>query len=398
MKYLILLLSPLFVFTLAHANGWVVFGEDLYRSEKNPWFLRNTSVVKYCVLVDPVGISVPPKEVKEHIGAAFAYWKKEFSSASNLYKQPENGGSVRLGTQTFVETKCDGQEDLRFVVGAGKLTTEERIFVKDVRRYLGLAVRTSYDKVQLRGRGFIYIASDVGPERHYESGLLKGKLWSAKNMLRGTLAHELGHVFGLPHVGTGLMSEAFGEKIASSVFASQFSLMHDLPATLRIPNSTSSCSVSDQLLKFLGFEIPQGNTADTYCLHLQSTVGSPTDLGFTLSVVDKIKKKKTEVGRVVGNPDLATAKDWPFDINMALISFVYLSPEQTVFADHERLRVPDPANPENPAKFIMMDYMLGAAHVQLGYSAILNLKNGQQHSVFLHLSPEGHRVMGLVNG
>ena len=47
----------------ADRGGWVASGGELFRFGKNPWFLKNTTTVEYCVAIDRATISASEKDV-----------------------------------------------------------------------------------------------------------------------------------------------------------------------------------------------------------------------------------------------------------------------------------------------------------------------------------------------
>ncbi len=129
-----------------------------------------------------------------------------------------------MGTQSFIEVACGTNDiDLQFQFGYETLTPEQKTFLKDPSKYVGVAVRTAYDPVQIRGKGFIYVASDTGPNAYRNNGTLVSKAWSQPKLLQYVILHELGHIFGLPHAGGGLMSQTFLEQVLNAKLYQIFS-------------------------------------------------------------------------------------------------------------------------------------------------------------------------------
>jgi hypothetical protein len=98
------------------------------------------------------------------------------------------------------------------------LNQEQEDYIKIPANFAAISVRTDYDQAQLRGEGFIYV-SPVHGRLSFRGAVGKPDLWSwgGGAKLYAILLHELGHVFGLPHMGAmgELMSEGFGEILAA---------------------------------------------------------------------------------------------------------------------------------------------------------------------------------------
>lgn len=402
MRHLLLLIL-FFGFQAFAGNGWVSSGGDLYRSDKNPWFLRNTKTVNYCVSVDPKGISIPADEVRKHVKGAIDYWKNEFYfvASQSAQKKPANGTLNAVGSQNFVEGVCDKSTDLQFVIGAGSLSPEQRASISNVRRTLGRTTRTSYDFEQLRGRGFIFVASDTGPER-FARIADSAKFWSKKNTLMAILAHELGHVFGLPHFGGGLMAESFAEKLTMPL-APLFLNLDKLPPVLRAKDVSQTCSVDKELLNWLGFQdakIPVKGPS-TFCLTLAISNDPNSDPAkpalFKLSVYEEASPQNpTELGRVVlsklTKPD---EFDFPLDMNINISSVIFIDSRQKVFQDDELLRLPDP---NDGSKTVVTDFLFGTGEIKYGQRAELLMKDGSAKNIYIHSEPAGYKIHAEVNG
>ncbi len=210
----------------ASYGGWVSGGGNILRNANNPWFLENTKTVTYCILSDPNTFADVPTSPAILIEKALSYWKKQMADPAAVTDgyavhsntpiesiATEKYVTVEVATQEFVfNPRCYGNEDLTFQLGV--LNSEQREFLQDRSPIIGAAVRTSYDEVQLRGRGFIYIAPDSG-KNGYKGEHLRPKGWHEGNggLLFRAIAHELGHVFGLAHGGEGMMSESYSESL-----------------------------------------------------------------------------------------------------------------------------------------------------------------------------------------
>lgn len=172
-------------------SGWTSSGGELANDSRNPWWLENTPTVNYCIEVDTETSNASVERVDAAFQTAVAYWKREFTY----------GIGVRVATQTFVRRSCDVSTiDLKIQVGAGTLDMLQRAFLgEQITNLVGISVRTSYDRANLRGRGFLYLRSDVDRQ---------DRPWSSTNRLNYALIHELGHIFGIPHKERTIMAES----------------------------------------------------------------------------------------------------------------------------------------------------------------------------------------------
>jgi hypothetical protein len=185
-------------------------GGYLYGFETNPWFLQNTEEVKYCIDMDEENFGVSKEKARSAIKFAIDSWKSQLEKVEySLYGEDElkPWRRLRLGTQTFTEVSCADQSvSLNFQLG--KLSPVQHAQVGDPRRYVAKVFETSYDEVNMRGAGFIYLAPESGPLRPDEPNADE-HFWGDVNgfVLKYVLLHELGHVFGFSHSDNVIMAE-----------------------------------------------------------------------------------------------------------------------------------------------------------------------------------------------
>ena len=216
-QFKILIFSLLTVFSLAsfsadEEGGWVGAGGDIYTNAINPWFFKyedhpKNNVINYCIEMDTDYFSSDVETAKMLIELSFQAWKNEFSIWDKFFlgeKQDLESIEfpiVKLATETLIYKSCSDQDvDIRFQFGVLSEFQYKKLksMGMDPREKVGIAVRTSYDKVSLRGRGFIYFSPDSGPMR------VKGDdniavIWEKKRIFLSILKHEWGHVFGVAH-------------------------------------------------------------------------------------------------------------------------------------------------------------------------------------------------------
>ncbi|MEZ4740981.1 MAG: hypothetical protein R3B45_00785 [Bdellovibrionota bacterium] len=189
---------------------WVSGGGLLIRDSQNPWFVKNTRKVNYCVSIDEANFGQTLEGVRSAINQAIQFWKSQFATNSD-------NQDLKIGTQIFVETECTLDPEL--VLQFGILSDEQKKKLGDPKELIGIAVRTSYDRRTLRGKGFIYIAPAFGPLRPSLPNMQENP-WANvdDSLLMNAIAHELGHVFGVPHfpVPNHFMSDTYLENLVQT--------------------------------------------------------------------------------------------------------------------------------------------------------------------------------------
>jgi hypothetical protein len=205
---------------VALAGSWVSGGGNLLFDDINPWFVQNSSEVRYCVKIDEKNFGVDARTALEKVQSALAFWQNELGRADYAVLPSRSGGAgyqIRLGQHRFVEVSCDRSPDISFQFGV-IASQEQRDYLRDPQRIVGMSVRTDYDQRNLRGKGFIYIAPEQG-ELAMQHPLMVSQVWSRDSSIRLKLIliHELGHVFGLQHTnqGAGLMDEDFADTLVT---------------------------------------------------------------------------------------------------------------------------------------------------------------------------------------
>jgi hypothetical protein len=244
--------------TQAFGGGWVSGGAKNIQDSLNPWFIQNTTSVRYCVVADSEHFSLDTEVATKLVGKAIAHWQKFFQKARAVnVMAPE----VTVGSQDFIYEACGPNTGLVFQLGT--LTSQEqRDFLgKTPGQYAAISVRTSYDLKNLRGKGFIYFSPDSGTDRYF-GPTSSESFWDDKEGLRFLLLaiHELGHVFGVPHIdfarsrnehimSTSIIEAVVGSK-ESELSAQRFT--YDIHLSLQKLRERNCPRPTSPLLQFLG--------------------------------------------------------------------------------------------------------------------------------------------------
>jgi hypothetical protein len=343
-------------------GGWVSSGGELFRDAHNPWFLRNTTTVYYCVKIDKNSISIDTPEVTSAIRDTLQYWKSEFIKTD----QGLDEGRFALGTQTFTETQCeDIKVDLRILFGYGSLAQTEIDYLKIPNKYIGITVRTKYDPENLKAQGFIYISSDQGEHVYDNPGNLIERAWTHPKILRYAFMHEFGHVFGLSHMGTGLMAEVFLNQIINK---NLIDIYENTPVEpfIQPPQQISTCNQSMMINKTF-FGIPLEHN----CL----VINQSGLIGI------QIASRKDEKAELVVAGNLRNISPNIFDFAGRPSSILQLTDKQKVFTS---------------AETVFRSFMLGPILNELGASAnFVPAVPGPPKSVYLKISPTSLNIIGL---
>ena len=362
MKSLISTLVLIFV-SQSFAGGWISSGGELFRDAKNPWFVRNTQNVTYCIKVEDEGFSASLNDIEATVKEGISYWKDEFSRAQNM----GSDGTFQVATQSFQQVACNPTVDIEFLFGYKTLSAEQIKYLKDPKKFIGVTVRTEYDLKNLKAKGFIFFSSDYGPNAYDNVGNLVEKAWSRPKILKYAILHELGHVFGISHMGAGLMAEVFLNQMLNKSMVenyekfpieSFFRPSQDLE--LCLPESTFFLNV-----KWFGA------STDKNCIE----ISSPSIVG-TWKVYGK--KDKNSPREDVG--EIRNVQPNNADLRLRPATILELGDEQKVFTGQEA---------------VFRSYMMGPMLMEMGFSGIyVSAATKKPMPVYISMTPTSLSIQG----
>ena len=367
--------------SLAHADrgGWAMSGGEIFKFDRNPWFVaKNTPTAKYCFLIDKATLSISEDDVRKSFQEALAWWKEELANSTmpaNNSKPGMGSGTFTTGPEQFIED-CTNP-DLELKIGYGSLTKEEiekmqgpnqNPAINHVLSFIGVSVRKEYDLKLLKGKGFIFIASDLGPNAYKNSGELIEKAWTNPKFMTYAFMHELGHVFGFTHMGVGLMSEIFLDQLLNKRMA-PFYEKKPLMNFLRMGKEFEICNFS-------------GNFNSTFLLIKESAaclvVRKTTDTEWKVYKKTYIDSNEEEVGTLV-----ARSSSLSKSAGMTPGVLLQLPDEQTVFTSLEKG---------------FAAFLVGPIFQEQQWSGYYVEKSSpRQYPVSIHIKPNDFTVIGTVS-
>lgn len=220
-----LLATAILVASAAHGGVWTSGGSELIKDSANPWFVQNTPAIRVCIVADPATFHVTgalAPRLKDATLGAFSYWRAEFAkswSVANIVKvatqSVEIDDIIVAGAGGDLPRRCPDTTSL--TMQFGWLTSDQEAYLKAHHRpgdLVAITVRTDYDTRALAAKGFVFVAGDEGAWAVRGPQIVQHPWRLGKgHLLTEVLKHELGHVFGLPHLGIeGPMAVDYAER------------------------------------------------------------------------------------------------------------------------------------------------------------------------------------------
>lgn len=355
------------IFAQSASAGWISSGGESLIYTRNPWFVKNTQVVEYCIEMDESSFSITKSEVEKLIVESLTFWRDEFEK-NNSGK--EESGFTKIATQQFKYlAQCQNKTPLVFKLGLKTLNAQEIDHLIEPKKFIGVTVRKEYDLVNLQGSGIIYISADKGTDAYNNNGQLVSEAWKSPTLLRYVLIHELGHFFGIAHMGSGLMSEVFMTILLNKKMAPEFETTPQM-SFLNPQNNFEVCKIN-------GFFSSDffGVNKDILCLKFEKTKNEKLEWRVFKKIDDN--KKYDEIGLV----QVQSIDQSPYALKPAVI--VQLPEEQKVFSALET---------------IMGPFLIGGFFSDTSYNGTFRPKGSvRAYPIQMSLSAEKISFVGTVN-
>ncbi len=362
-------------------GDWVSSGGERFKDANNPWWIVNTTQVKYCIDVDQDSFTASREMIGKIVEKALDDWRKEFVRPISFFEDTNKvlvkWNELGVGKQRFQKISCTGEEDLKLQFGYGTLTAPQREYLRDPLHFVAVAVRTSYDEKNLKGRGFIFVGSDIGPNR-FAPDTQAERVWQSGAALYLAVIHELGHVFGLPHLGNrySLMGagilELFTHKAMATILGSVAMDYHQEFTFFSPKEHRSGCGglPEEKALQWDYF----GLADKQECLEFKFNASTRE---IAVTAYNERDRVHTDVGKIKS-------------LNIAITSWttggvlMILNPIQNIFPT---------SYPTFP-----LAMMNGPFFVSGQGGANLALKSGEERPIQLRLGPEQFELSGVWNG
>jgi len=302
---------------------------------------------------------------------------------NKIYTQANGAQDLAVGAnhKKIYKEVCTRDVDLAFQFGylePYQIEEFQKVNV-DLTKHVALTIRTDYDE-KLRGKGFIYVSPDRGPNAFKGQNIVENA-WTEANdynysRLRSVLLHEIGHVFGLQHGANNdtIMSSKLAEDAVSKSSYTHYSVMQQavfFPKSTKLNHTfcnddSDANSDPDAFKNFRKFfQVPVEDECVRVFMDLNQLVIRSGRKSF--------QGQWQEIGR---------AKFESKAVRKSQLVSIWLPPNQTLFPDLTWPRV-----------------LLGAASVEIQQPAVFRYQVTQEIApLFIQASPRHIQIGGVVDG
>jgi len=167
------------------------------------WFTGDDSI-RYCVERSD-NFQIPLEDLRTHFRESVFQWYHY--AITSVFRGNDRNPQLewaRYPAGVLFQEKCSSDTDV--VIYAGKESALASEIRKKYRDPISFIFREAFNEVTARGKGFIWLKSDSNFD------------WRKGNRMRAVFLHEVGHIFGIPHVEQTIMSRQIVSMLKQSSF------------------------------------------------------------------------------------------------------------------------------------------------------------------------------------
>jgi len=235
----------------------------------------------------------------------------------------------------------------------------------------------------MRGKGFLYLASDRGPNAYDGGPSVISEPWGHDGLAYLMLLHEFGHIFGLAHQGAltsasfqgrDLMAENSADFILSKAHYSIFEGIQRAIPFFHPPHQMFRVALPADSTEFLLPEHPFGTLG----------VDRTDPLHIKLSTRDSLALPWRDLGTLVVRP-MTPNPTTSRPVSWAPAQLLKLPPGQTA------LTIPPGVDPDSIAQY-------GPGFESWEFPATLTFASGGSKSVVVNIGPGSFKLFGESGG
>jgi hypothetical protein len=174
-------------------------GGDIHAADHGAaWFLRDAPVF-YCIQVAP-DFGMPPETIHQKVRENFDRWLTYIQERlPNAFDLHPSEGQFRLPLASkFIQSECNAQTPLVFYfeIENERVTQTLQHFDQPI----AFSFREAYNPASGRAQGFVWFHKNGLVIEDPASNSQRTLRWERNSNLDLMILHELGHIFGNPHL------------------------------------------------------------------------------------------------------------------------------------------------------------------------------------------------------